>query len=512
MRPFVFWPPAVVLIAALAASIIDFDDFLGAVTNANNALLAGFGWLFTSMAFLSVVLIAIVCVSPLGAVRLGGPDATPILSRWNWFSITLCTTIATGILFWGTAEPMFHVTAPPGFAGVEPNTDAAASFALSTMFLHWSITPYAIYAVPALAFGLAFHNFRARYSFSGPFSLIFGRGGQGRVFDVIDALALFALIAGVAASLGAGVMTLAGGVESVLGISDGIFTRLVITIAIVATYVASSVSGLQKGIRILSAWNVRIFFSIVAFVFVFGPTVEILRLAGAGLAEYVATFVPRSLDFTGGAVDGQWKRDWTIYYFANWLAWAPVTAMFLGRIAYGYTVRDFVGTALVAPAAFGIVWMAVFGGATLDLNAEQDGALAAILAEAGPESVVYGLFDLLPLAALASVVLIIAIFVSFVTAMDSNTHSIAGICLERQDGLTDIGTVGLSVKVFWGVLIGAVAWIMTATQGIDGVRMLSNLGGGPGLIVLIGSMAVLIRLMVTNDQELYTPSKAPATL
>ena len=460
-----------------------------------------FGWLFSIVTFSGVILLAVVFFSPLGGVRIGGDAAVPILKRWNWFAITLCTTIATGILFWGAAEPMFHVNNPPAFANTDGDAAKEARFALSTVYLHWSITPYAIYATSGLAFALAFHNLKGRYSLSAPLKVLIGQRADGLAGNLLDALALYALVAGVAASLGAGVMTLAGGLETTFGVKDTIWSRLLVTLLIVVVYVLSSISGLQRGIKFLSDVNIRFFFALVAFIFLAGPSFEIVRLGVESLGVYARDFIPRSLGL-GGLLNDPWTRDWTVFFFANWLAWAPITAMFLGRIAIGYTVREFITFNLLLPAFFGIVWMTIFGGAAISANNVTDGLLVTALNETGPESVVYALFEFLPFTLLVVLTFIFATFISFVTAMDSNTHSIAGVSTRSSDFSGTDGASAIGVKVFWGVLIGAISWVMTSTNGVEGMRMLVNLGGAPGLLIMIGSGLVLIRLMARGPSQL----------
>lgn len=496
----VFWPPVVLLLLALLFSLVDFDGFHAWATTANNWILTRFDWLFSLASFAAVLLVTWVAISPLGKVRVGGPKAKPILKRWNWFAITLCTTIATGILFWGTAEPIFHINSPPGFSGAEAHSEEAAQFALSSMFMHWTITPYAIYTIPALAFALAHYNLNRPYSLSGPLSLIFGRFATGRGGAVIDAIGLYALVAGVAASLGAGILTIAGGLDVIVGVSDSVVLKFFITLAIVVFFVASSVSGIQRGIKYLSDINIRFFFVLCAFIFVTGPTMAMLTLGGQGMFEYVADFIPRSLALGERASD-PWTRNWTVFYFANWLAWAPITALFLGRIAVGYTVREFLLFNLVAPAAFGALWMTVFGGAAIEIDATTNGSLSEALNTNGPEAVIYGLFSALPFAGFVTVVFVTLTFISFVTAMDSNTHSITGVCLKPEAPGGQHGQTAMLVKVFWGALVGAVAWVMTATTGVEGIRMLSNLGGLPGLFILISMGAVIVSLQTVWFDE-----------
>lgn len=500
IRPLVFWPPVVLLTAALAFSLADFDGFHSTVTAANRWILVHFDWLFSYASFGAVVLVIWVAASPLGGVRIGGPNAKPILNRWNWFSITLCTTIAIGILFWGSAEPMFHIKAPPEFSGIDPYTEEASQFALSSMFMHWTFTPYAIYTVPALAFALAHYNLGRPYSLSGPLSLVIGKAATGRAGAVIDAIGLYALVAGVAASLGAGVMTLSGGLEATVGLSDSTWLRFVVMIAIVALFVVSSISGLQRGIRVLSDINTRFFFALAVFVLAAGPTLQILALGAESTIDYVMKFIPRSLAL-GERAGADWTRDWTVFYFANWLAWAPITALFLGRIAVGYTVREFLLFNLAAPALFGGLWMTIFGGAAIGVNADGGNALVAALDARGPEAVIYVLFNALPFSQIIIGLFIALTFISFVTAMDSNTHSISNLCLKNMKPDEKRPRADRWVKIFWGTLIGAVAFIMTSTTGIDGVRMLSNLGGLPGLFILIAMGAVVLTLRINWIDE-----------
>ncbi|MEM9014547.1 MAG: BCCT family transporter [Pseudomonadota bacterium] len=494
MRPYVLFPPVLLLLSALVASLIDFDSFLAYSTQANNWILSRFDWLFLLSSFVAVLLLVAISVSPLGAVRIGGHGAAPLLKPWSWFSITLCTTIATGILFWGAAEPIFHINDPPAFSGVTPRSDGTAQFALSSMYMHWTVTPYAIYSVGALAFALAHYNLGAPYSLSGPISAVSPGAIPDRLRDVIDAVGLFALVAGVAASLGAGAMALSGGMQRLFQTPDTPLVRLFIVLAIVAVFVVSSISGIQRGIRILSSLNIRIFFAMAIFVFVFGPTGDVIRLGGASLAQYVVEFIPRSLNLSASDTDG-WTRDWTVFYYANWFAWAPVTALFLGRIARGYTVRMFLLMNLVLPALFGGVWMAIFGGSAIMIDQSTGAAITAAVDQNGPEAAIYAVFDALPFANIAAAVFVLAIFISFVTAMDSNTYSMSEICTDDDpDQSPEMLRTERNVKIMWGVLIGAIAWVMTSTTGIDGVRMLSNLGGLPGLFILITMIATLIAI------------------
>jgi choline-glycine betaine transporter len=494
IRPVVFYVPMGILAATVLASMIDLAGLVAVTSAMNGWILAHFADLFSWGSFAFVITCLWALVSPLGGVRIGGPEAKPLLSRWSWFSITLCTTIAIGILFWATAEPMFHLHQPPAARGLVPGSEAAARFAMTSLFMHWSFTPYAIYTVPGLAFALAYYNLGRDYSLSGPLSLVIGRLARGVGADLIDTVALFALIAGIAATLGAGMMSIAGGIATIGGFESGPLLQAGVTVAIVVTFVVSSITGLQRGIRVLSDINTKFFFLLALFVLLAGPTGDMLMRGLVGLWDYAREFLPRSLG-TGPGHDALWSRAWTVFYWANWLAWAPVTALFLGRIARGYTVRSFILVNFIGPSLFAIAWMTIFGGAALEIDMGEGGTLGSLLTTSGPEAIAYAVLARYPFAAVLMVVFVFLSFISYVTAADSNTEAIASVC--RKDAAHDSETVdsgagNIHIKATLAVFIGAAAWAMTAFSGIDGVRMMSNLGGFPALVLVVLMNAALI--------------------
>ena len=492
--------PMLVLLAGVLASLLDPAGFLNSVTAANDWILKYFSSAFNWGSFGFVITLAWVWFSKLGRVKIGGAEATPILSKWNWFTITLCTTIAIGILFWGTAEPLYHFYEPPGSSAFGPASEEARRFAMSSLFMHWSITPYAIYTVPSLAFALAYYNLNKSYSLTGPISLVFAGVENNRARDFIDAVALFSLVAGISASLGVGILSIASGLAPYLGVSADGFLLAFVTLAIVAAFMASSVSGLMHGIRLLSDWNVRFFFLLCAFLLAFGPTGKIVAYGFQGLTDYAVEFLPRSVG-AGASGDKAWSSSWTTFYWANWLAWAPVTAMFLGRIARGYTVREFIVFNLILPSTFAMVWMSIFGASAIEID-QAGGGLYAVLQSDGPEAVIYQLFANLPFSGFWPIGFVMLSFICFVTAADSNTEAIAGICHKTQSHPTieqeERQPATFRLKVLWASLIGFTAWVMVTFSGVDGVRMLSNLGGLPALFIVLAMNAALIRMGTTH--------------
>nr|CDQ33666.1 Glycine betaine-Na(+) symporter [Virgibacillus halodenitrificans] len=501
LRPLVFWPTFLVLLAAVIASYVNLDAFLATASALNDAILDNFAWLFSLGSLYLLVLAVIVYFSPLGKLRIGGEQATPMLSRLRWFSITLCTTLAVGVLFWTTAEPLYHFMGPPESLGLEAGSSDAMLFAMSTMFLHWSFTPYAIYAVPALIFALAFYNLRLRFSISSMLEPLFGPKVK-RFGGLIDAVSLYALVAGMASSLGTGALTLAGGAGQYLGGETSPLRLGVVIALIVVTFVISAASGLQKGIARLSSLNAILLLILGVFIFVVGPTSFMLSLGVESFGVYLDNFFTKSL-FTGAAGEDQWPQWWSIFYWAVWFAWAPMAALFLGKISRGYTVREFLRVNLFYPALFASAWVIIFSGAALYFQAHTGIDLHAILNDRGVENVLYELFRQMPFAGVWIPLLLFIAYISYVTAADSQTDAIGNLCTRGLTADSDLNT-GVSMKVLWGVIVGIVSWVMVSFVGIDGIKMLSNLGGLPALIVVLLATGSLWRWL-KNPERLTTP-------
>jgi glycine betaine transporter len=500
LRHGVFWPPFLLLAVAAAAVYDDSAGFLARTSQANEWILDRFGWLFSAGTFLMVGVCVWINFSPLAAYRIGGPNAKPLLTRWRWFSIVLCTTVAIGVMFWATAEPLYHLHHPPHSLAIAPDSAQAAQFALSAMYLHWTFTPYAIYTLPALMFALAYYNMGRSFSLGSTLAPLFGGRAPG---SLIDAICLYALVAGMAASLGTGVLTLGGGISYLFGIPSSPLLMAVIACVLVGTFIISSMSGLMKGIRVLSDLNAKIFVGLAIFVLLAGPTGFILSFGAEAVGNYMSNFFTLSL-FTGSAGADDWPQKWTIFYWANWMAWAPITAMFLGRIGYGYTVREFVLFNWIVPALFGAVWMTIFSGTAIHMEQYGDGpGLYQMLLDTGPESVVYGIFSSFPLATPFIVLFVLTSFLSYVTAADSNTSAMGGI---STTGISpESPEPGSFIKAIWGVTVGLVAWFMVSEGGIDGIKTLSQLGGLPALFLVLAVTAAVIRVAANPARYLSAP-------
>ena len=491
LRPLVFFPTFIILVGALIFSLVNLDLFIQYTKTANNFVLSHFTWLFSFGSFYLLVLIAITYFSKLGNIRIGGENATPTLKKSRWFMIVLCTTLAVGVLFWTTAEPLYHLYSPPASWGIEANSANSILFAFSAMFLHWGPTPYSIYAIPALIFALGFHNLKMPYSISSLLRPVFGKYVDGKAGELIDALALYSLVVGMASSLGTGALTLLGGFNQFIDLDKNAVTLGIIIALIVFTFVFSAVKGLMKGIARLSQINFWLLIALFVFTLVCGPTLYILAIGVEGTGSFLQNIFRLSL-FTGQAANDPWPQYWSVFYWAVWFAWAPITALFLGKIAKGYTVKEFIQVNVIFPSLFILLWISVFSGSAIFMDQSSDGALYAILNEGGIEQLLYHIFGELPFSGLTSLVLIFIAFISYVTAADSSTDAIGDLCVKDFKADSTEG-IGLPIKILWGTLIGLVAWIMVSTVGVSGIKSLSNLGGLPATLIILGCSFTLVK-------------------
>ena len=498
LNKYVFYPPFFLLLLTIGYSFIDYDGFLSTLKTLNTSILTHFSGLFAWSALLFLILVLVIYFLPIAKIKIGGNEAQPLLSKWKWFSITLCTTIATGILFWGSAEPIFHLNEPPPSLNIESGSLAAQKFAMSSLFMHWTLIPYAIYTLAGLVFALTFYNLKQPFRLGAMLYPVFGKRSYGSVGNTIDVVCLYALVAGMSASLGSGILSIMGGFSDIFGVSKSNSALATITLFIVLAFVISSISGLKKGISLLSDINIRGFLLLALFVFIAGPTSSMLKIGYSGATEFLVHFIPRSINWKGSLGD-DWFESWTVFYWANWFAWVPITALFLGRLSYGYTVRQFIHFNLFIPAFFGGVWMMIFGGIAIHMDIGFEGALYESLQSSGAESIFYVIMEKLPLQHITSILFLILIFISYVTAADSNTSAMSALSSNGISATNQEAPV--TVKIVWGAFIGIVSFVMISSIGLDGVKVISVLGGFPVLFFMLFVAYSAIR-MVLNSKSL----------
>ena len=488
----VFLIPWLLVIATIILNLVNGDSFNALIMSVTNFILDGFDWLFALMAFICVVLIVAAYFSPFGNVRIGGSKAKPILNQTNYIWIVLCTIMAAGILLWACAEPMYHYYAPPG--DIKPASAEAITFLMKDIFLEWTFTPMCIYGMPAILFAFLYYNAKKKYSIGTMLFPAFSSKMADKASPVVDCICLFALVCGMAASMGSAIFLVADGTSSLTNgsIVSNPTTWTIIAIIIVAAFVTSAISGVMNGIRILSTINSRIYMVLGLFVFLFGPTAYILKLTVEGFGAFISTFCQSSLFISAADRDG-WAMWWPVFYWCNWMAWMPVTSLFLGKISRGYSVKEAIRVIVIFPALFSVAWLGLFSASSVYYELAGKGINDAMVA-GGTASATYAVLRQLPIPVISIAVFLSIVFVSFITASDSNTNAMAGLCTDSISENDEESPAWL--KLVWGITIGVLCVIFVrAFKSTDALKYLSNLGGFPIVFLLIIIAVSFVKVM-----------------
>ncbi len=494
VQKIVFLPAALAIVVTIAVSLGNAENF-SAIINWLNGLITNYiAWLFNGTAVIMVLLCGYAMFSKLGGVRIGGENAEPLLPRFRWFAVSLTTVIAMGIVFWPVAEAVIHYTSPSDISGVTANTPEAAKNSMAVLYVHWTVTPYAIYSVLAMTFALSFYNLRMPFSISTIIRPLMGRYADGVGGRLVDSLGTFSVVLGMSATLVSAIMAIAEGITAVGGPAGSYLVYALIAFGIILLALVTAISGLQKGIQSLARVNTWLFLAALVFFLVVGPTAYLINLGTESLGLFIDEFFQRNL-VTGAAHQSPWAGYWTVAYFGSWFAWAPISCLFLGRIAKGYTIREFLLMNLVLPSTFGWLWFTVFGGTGIMMEAANPGLMSDVLKSdpaRGFGQLIYILFNNYPGSMLTKLAYIFICVLSFATAANANLDAIGSLC---TTGITPERTVSpMWLKVFWGGCIATVAYMGMTYMGLDAIRALFNLSGFPGLIIAIGGCAAFIKI------------------
>lgn len=460
-----------------------------------------FGWLFQ----LSAVLFLFICIwiifSKYGSIRLGGDDAKPTMSYWNWFCISLTAGIGTGILFWGIAEPITHFMNPPKALGIIPGSEAAAMFSMNTSFTHWTFYPYSMYAISGVCIAFAIYNMKLPCRVSSVLYPLFNKKVSYGVESLVDNICLFAMAGGVAAILGVGTMQISKGLNIILGVPNNKFTWIIIVTIIVITYIVSSITGIDKGIKWISDKNTKLFIGLMVFVFILGPTSFILSLGTQSIGNFASNFLQISTYLS--PIDGSdWPRWWPIYYWAIWLAYAPLNGMFFAMISKGRTIREFMVMNLIIPALFGMLWFIIFGGAAIHQQLSY-GQLWAEIQNSGMEVSLFAFLTKYPFTKILSIFFILAIFISIVTMCDSVTTTVSTLSIKTYKD-EKIKTP-YKINIFWGILMASMAIVNLICaggkiSGIDATKQIATVAGFPILFFMLTLAFCLIKMLVKHKE------------
>ena len=456
---------------------------LGAVFNeALAAITRNFGWFYLWVVLGLVLLALVLAFSRYGDMKLGADDDEPEFSNGAWFSMLFAAGMGIGLVYFGVAEPLSHFASPP--PGVAARTPEAANAAMRYAFFHWGLHPWAIYGIVGLA--IAYFQFRR-----GAPALVSSAtetlpwAWARRLTPAFNVLAVVATAFGVAASLGVGAAQINSGLHTVFGLPVGPTWQVGIIAVVTVLFVTSSVSGVARGVKLLSVGHLIAAAALAGVVFVLGPTVHIIDTFTNSLGGYASEFVRMSLRLTPFR-DSSWVGSWTIFYWAWWLAWSPFVGLFIARVSRGRTIREFVLGVVIAPTLVAFLWFSIFGGAALSLEIFQGAPLADVAAK-DSSLALFAMLQQLPLATLTSIIGTLLVVVFFVTSGDSATLVLATMSHGGADNPPHRS------KIIWGVLIAGIAAALLLAGGVQAVQTASIVFALPFTVVVVLMAVALVR-------------------
>ena len=499
------FPASALAIMAFTFATMAFQTELEPLFTAlRDALTYNLNWFFLLAGNVFVLLCLFLIVSPLGKVRLGGPDATPDYGYVGWFSMLFAAGMGIGLMFYGVSEPMSHYSAAFGgitvgedgvrsdwapLGGAEGSVDEARRLGMAATIFHWGLHPWAIYAVVALALALFSYNKGLPLTLRSAFYPIFGERIWGWPGHIVDILAVFATIFGLATSLGIGAQQAAAGLDFLfdLGTSNSMLIFLIVFITLIA--IVSILRGLDGGVKVLSELNIGLAAMLLLFVILFGPTVDILSGFVTNLGAY-GQYLP-ALSNPFGRDDTNFVSGWTAFYWAWWISWSPFVGMFIARVSRGRTVREFLIAVLIVPMLLSVLWMTALGGTAIG-QLVNDGFTG--VQDAALELKLFQMLTELPLTAITSFVGIILVVVFFVTSSDSGSLVI--------DTIAAGGKINAPVaqRIFWASFEGLVAIALLLGGGLVALQAMAVSTGLPFTFVLLAACYSIVRGLMNEPR------------
>jgi len=502
----VFLVSGLVVVAFVLITII-FQESAGPAFDSMRVFLtSNLDWFFLSAGNI-FVLVCLACILlPIGSVRLGGRDATPDYSYLGWFSMLFAAGMGIGLMFFGVSEPISHYSSSVAegaggadswapLAGAAGDPDEARRLGMAATIFHWGLHPWAVYAIVALGLALFSFNKGLPLTIRSLFYPIFGERIWGWPGHIIDILAVFATLFGLATSLGFGAQQANAGLEFVFGLPNTINAQVILILAITAVALVSVLRGLDGGVKVLSEINMVIAGLLLLFVMFAGGIMAVLSGFVNNLVAYGQELLPLSNPV--GREDDNFRQGWTSFYWAWWISWSPFVGMFIARVSRGRTVREFMIAVLLVPTVVSVLWMTAFGGTAISLIEE---AGMSQIADAALPLKLFEMLNGLPLAAITSFIGVVLVIVFFVTSSDSGSLVI--------DTITAGGKVNapVSQRVFWCTFEGLVAIALLIGGGLGALQAAAVSTGFPFAVILLLACYALFKGLYSEPR-----GKAAAT-
>lgn len=466
-----------------------------ALTGSKAWALKNFNWLYGITPVLVLFLCIGLAVSPLGKIRLGGQNAKPEYSFASWIAMLFAAGVGIGFMFYGTAEPLGYYTNWFGTPfNVEAGSEEARKLAFSTSVFHWGLLAWAVYAIVGVSLAFFAFNRGLPLSIRSAFHPLIGDRIWGWPGDLIDLLAVVSTIFGLACTLGIGATQATGGLAYLFGLKSSLTLQIIIILVMTIIAIGSVLRGLQGGIKLLSNINMVLAAALLVFVLIAGPTMDIFKSIGQSTLSLIPDTI-RLANWTGRA-DQQFLNDWTLFYWAWWIAWSPFVGMFIARISKGRTIRQFMVGTLLTPLLIGIIWFCAFGETAISQYENKVGDLAGGVGDAS--LTLFQMLGAMPLSTITSIIALLLMIIFIVTSADSGALVV--------DNLTSGGQVDTPKRqrVFWASMLGLTA--ISLLYG-GGTEALQSLQAGTitaalpfAIIVLLYGVSLLKGLIAEHRQ------------
>lgn len=480
-------PAIAITIAVVAWGLLASTSFASFASSALDFIVTNFGWAFVLFSTVFVVFVLVVAFSNFGRIKLGGNEEEPEFNTISWVAMMFAAGMGIGLMFYGASEPLtFYRDGVPGHGEHEVMP------AMATAMFHWTLHPWAMYAIVGLAIAYSTFRIGRKQLLSQAFVPLIGeRLAGGWLGRVIDVLAIFATVFGTACSLGLGALQIGAGLKA-SGLIENPGQWVVIGIVLVLTlaFLLSAMSGVSKGIQYLSNTNMVLAAVLAIFVFILGPTVSVLNLIPGSIGAYLSGFfemASRTAETVDGTAGG-FLAGWTIFYWAWWISWSPFVGMFVARISRGRTIREFCLTVLFVPAAVSTIWFAIFGGTAIHMEREGN----SIWGDGSAQTQLFNLLHQLPGGFVAGIVAMILLATFFITSADSASTVMGSM---SQNGRSD-ASPGLSA--LWGVMTALIGLTLLLSGGNDALSNLQNvtiIAASPFLLVLVFLMPAIVKAL-----------------
>jgi choline/glycine/proline betaine transport protein len=470
----VFFTSAIIVIITITLTLLFKDKAEQHFTEIQAFVANKAGWFFILSVNVFLVFMIYLAFSKFGNIRIGGQSARPEFKTLSWFAMLFSAGMGIGLLFWSISEPIYHYLSPPMAAG---ETAEAAKEAMKFTFLHWGFHAWSIYALVGLSLAYFTYSRGLPLTIRSVFYPFLGDKIYGRIGDAIDIFAVLATLFGLATSLGLGVQQIAAGLNHLFGIDSGVMTQVILIGGITLIATISVVLGVDKGVRVLSEWNMRVAVVFLLIVLILGPTIFIFKSFVQNTGNYLSSILEIST-WTESYTGTNWQNAWTTFYWGWWIAWSPFVGMFIARISKGRTIREFILGVLLVPSIVTFFWISAFGSTAINeailgndtiVNAVNDNVATAL----------FVFLEDYPFAFILNIIAIILIAGFFVTSSDSGSLVV--------DSLTTGGKIDAPVgqRIFWAIVEGSVAAVLLIGGGLQALQTATIVTGLPFAIILI---------------------------